>query len=65
MEASMASPQESNPILIKRYGRSRLYDAIQSRYVTIEELRQWVPERKSFVVVDYETGADVTRVLLA
>jgi polyhydroxyalkanoate synthesis regulator protein len=65
MEASMASPQESNTILIKRYGRSRLYDAIQSRYVTIEELRRWVTERKSFVVVDCETGEDVTRVLLA
>jgi polyhydroxyalkanoate synthesis regulator protein len=65
MEANMTSPRESNPTLIKRYGRSRLYDANQSRYVTIEELRQWVTERKTFVVVDYETGADVTRVLLA
>jgi polyhydroxyalkanoate synthesis regulator protein len=65
MEANMASPQESNPTLIKRYGRNRLYDVVQSRYVTIEELHQWVTQRKSSVVVDCETGADVTRILLA
>jgi polyhydroxyalkanoate synthesis regulator protein len=65
MEAVMASPQKPNPILIKRYGRSRLYDTIQCRYVNIEDLRQWIIERKNFVVVDFETGADITRVLLA
>jgi polyhydroxyalkanoate synthesis regulator protein len=61
----MASRQGPNPILIKRYGRSRLYDTDQCRCVTIEDLRQWVSERKNFVVVDFETGANVTRVLLA
>jgi polyhydroxyalkanoate synthesis regulator protein len=28
-------------ILIKRYARSRLYDTINRRYVTLDELREW------------------------
>ena len=61
----MASPQQSNPILIKRYGRRRLYDTVHCRYLTIEDLRRWVADGIDFVVMDLETGADVTRVLLA
>ena len=53
------------PILIKRYGRSRLYDTVALRYVSVEDLRQWAQDSVSFVVVDTETGHDVTRVLLA
>jgi polyhydroxyalkanoate synthesis regulator protein len=52
-------------VSIKRYGRSRLYDAAGGRYVTVEELRQWRADGRSFVVFDVETGADVTGVLLA
>jgi polyhydroxyalkanoate synthesis repressor PhaR len=65
MEAIMASPQQSNPILIKRYGRHRLYDTVHCRYLTIEDLRRWVADGIDFVVMDLESGADVTRVLLA
>ena len=61
----MASPQQSNPILIKRYGRCRLYDTVHCRYLTIEDLRRWVADGIDFVVMDLESGADVTRVLLA
>jgi polyhydroxyalkanoate synthesis regulator protein len=53
------------PILIKRYARSRLYDATRGRYVSVEELRQWRKEGVRFIVRDAETGTDVTRVLLA
>jgi polyhydroxyalkanoate synthesis regulator protein len=55
----------TRPILIKRYGRSRLYEAANGRYVTVEDLRQWLRKGVSFIVHDVETGADVTRVLLA
>ena len=61
----MASPQHPQRVLIKRYGRRRLYDTVHSRYLTVEDLRQWVDNGISFVVVDVETGEDVTRVLLA
>jgi len=53
------------PVLIKRYVRSRLYDAARGRYVTIGELRRWRRQRVAFIVQDAETGQDVTRVLFA
>ena len=53
------------PILIKRYGRSRLYDTVALRYLSVEDLRQWAKDGIPFVVVDSETGDDVTRVLVA
>ncbi len=52
-------------ILIKRYARSRLYDTINRRYVTLDELREWQRLGVSFVVMDVETDANVTRVLLS
>lgn len=53
------------PILVKRFGRSRLYDTAEGRYVTVDELRQRQRDGIAFWVQDAETGADVTRVLLA
>jgi polyhydroxyalkanoate synthesis regulator protein len=52
-------------LVIKRYGRSRLYEPARGRYVSIEDLRRWQREGMSLMVLDVETGADVTRVLLA
>jgi hypothetical protein len=52
-------------ILVKRYGRSRLYDTFHAQYVTVSDLQEWLRRRISFIVVDTETGADVTDVLLA
>jgi polyhydroxyalkanoate synthesis regulator protein len=53
------------PILIKRYDRSRLYDTVAARYLTVRDLREWARNGVRFVVVDEETGDDITRVLLA
>ena len=53
------------PILVKRYARSRLYDTDGGRYVSVEQLRGWAAAGLAFIVLDTETGADVTRVLLA
>jgi len=57
--------RKPEPILVKRYARSRLYDAANRRYVSLEQLRAWAAKRIAFVVMDTETGTDVTRVLLA
>ena len=64
-EVPVSLAQKSQPILIKRYERSRLYDAANQRYVSVEQLRGWAADGVAFVVLDTETGADVTRVLLA
>ncbi len=61
----MSATQESGPILVKRYGRTRLYDPASRRYVTVEQLRGWAAQGIVFAVTDAESGADVTRVLLA
>ena len=53
------------PRLIKRYARSRLYDTQAACYVTLSDLRDWVVTNVPFIVIDVETGHDVTRVLLA
>lgn len=60
----LATPQVQ-PILVKRYDRTRLYDATHGRYVSVEQLRVWASGGVALFVVDVETGADVTRVLLA
>jgi polyhydroxyalkanoate synthesis regulator protein len=61
----MTAIHRDQPIEIKRYGRTRLYDAAKARYRTVEELRDWQAAGIDFVVRETETGADVTRVLLA
>ena len=56
---------DTTPILVKRYGRSRLYDTQRAQYVTLSDLREWRRRGIDFIVVDTETGDEVTRVLLA
>ena len=53
------------PVLIKRYARSRLFDAARGRYVTLAELHRWRRKRVAFIVQNAEPGEDVTRVLFA
>ena len=53
------------PKLVKRYARTRLYDTEALRYVTDAVLMLWVSKGISFVVIDAETGEDITRILLA
>ena len=53
------------PILVKRYSRSRLYDTAEARYVTVKELREWRARDIPFEVREADTGADVSQVLLA
>lgn len=63
--AGRMPPPRTKPILVKRYARSRLYDTASQRYVSLEQLRDWAHRGLAFIVQDAETGADVTRVLLA
>ena len=61
----VAATPKYPPILVRRYARSRLYDTVASRYVTVEDLHQWLKDGVSFEVRDGDTGQDITRVLLA
>jgi len=57
---------------VTRYGRSRVYHPANGCYVSsdglasdIDDLREWQREGVAFRVIDTETGADLTLILLA
>ena len=54
----------SEPRVIKKYPNRRLYDTVESRYITLADIRRLVIERIEFVVVDKKNNADITRSIL-
>ena len=46
--------------LIKRYGSRKLYDTEESRYVSLEEIGNWVRQGQEIKVQDNKSGDDVT-----
>ncbi len=50
--------------LIKKYANRRLYDASQSRHVTLDDIRQFIVEGEKVTVVEDKTGEDITRLIL-
>ena len=54
----------SEPRVIKKYPNRRLYDTVESRYITLADIRRLVVERIDFVVVDKKNGEDITRSIL-
>lgn len=52
------------PRVIKRYPNRRLYDTVESRYVTLADIRRLVLDRVDFTVVEQRTGQDITRAML-
>ena len=61
----MSAARKIQSVLVKRYARNRLYDTATRRYVSVEQLKTWADEGIDFAVIDTETGADITRALLA
>lgn len=49
---------------IKKYPNRRLYDTQQSRYITIDEIRQFVVNREPISVVDNRSHEILTRSIL-
>lgn len=54
----------SEPRVIKKYPNRRLYDTVESRYITLADVRRLVVERVDFLVVDKKTQADISRSIL-
>ena len=54
----------SEPRVIKKYPNRRLYDTVESRYVTLADIRRLVVEGVDFVVLDRKTQQDITRSIL-
>ncbi len=53
-----------SPRVIRKYPNRRLYDTVESRYVTLADIRRLVVERIDFVVLDRKTQQDITRSIL-
>src|SRR5256885_4545932 len=54
----------SEPRTIKKYPNRRLYDTVESRYITLVDIRRLVIDRIEFVVMDKKTQEDITRSIL-
>jgi len=58
----MAKSEE--PITIKRYGNSRLYNASEGSYVSLQDIADMVDDDDEFVVRDAKSGEDITTIVL-
>jgi polyhydroxyalkanoate synthesis repressor PhaR len=50
--------------IIKKYPNRRLYDSVESRYITLLDLRRLVVERIEFKVVEKSSDRDITSSVL-
>ena len=50
--------------LIKKYANRRLYDASQSRHITLDDIRTLIVKGEKLRVVEDKTGNDITRHIL-
>jgi polyhydroxyalkanoate synthesis repressor PhaR len=50
--------------VIKKYPNRRLYDTVESRYITLDDVRRLVLDGVEFSVVDKRSQQDITRPVL-
>ena len=50
--------------VIKKYPNRRLYDTVESRYITLDDVRRLVLNRVAFCVMDKRSQQDITRPVL-
>jgi polyhydroxyalkanoate synthesis repressor PhaR len=64
-EAEQAGAPGKEPKVIKRYTNRKLYDTVESRYVTLDEIAAMIKEGVEVRIVDNRTKEDLTSVTLA
>ncbi|MET0405764.1 MAG: polyhydroxyalkanoate synthesis regulator DNA-binding domain-containing protein [Cystobacter sp.] len=64
-EPEQAGVQGKEPKVIKRYTNRKLYDTVESRYVTLDEIAAMIKEGVEVQIVDNKTKEDLTSVTLA
>jgi polyhydroxyalkanoate synthesis repressor PhaR len=68
-ESSTAGSEPSaagrEPKVIKRYTNRKLYDTVESRYVTLDEIGQMIKAGAEVKIIDNRTKDDLTSVTLA
>lgn len=56
--------RENDPRVVKKYPNRRLYDTVESRYITLADIRRLVMDKIDFVVIDKKSQEDITRSIL-
>ena len=71
MGESMSEPESEKsaparePKVIKRYTNRKLYDTVESRYVTLDEIAEMIKQGAEVKIVDNRSKDDLTSVTLA
>ena len=60
----MDSASAQGPVILKKYGNRRIYDARQSGYVTLEKVEAMVQQGEDVQVIDAKSGEDLTNQVL-
>lgn len=64
-QTSNPPPAAKEPKVIKRYTNRKLYDTVESRYVTLDEIAEMVKLGTEVKIVDNKSKEDLTSVTLA
>lgn len=64
-EGKGASDEKKEPKVIKRYTNRKLYDTVESRYVTLDEIAQMIKGGAEVKIIDNRSKEDLTSVTLA
>jgi polyhydroxyalkanoate synthesis repressor PhaR len=64
-EAEQTGGPGKEPKVIKRYTNRKLYDTVESRYVTLDEIAAMIKDGVEVQIVDNRTKEDLTSVTLA
>jgi len=56
--------EEVEPRIIKKYPNRRLYDTEESKYITLQQIRDLVLAEVTFIVIDQKSEEDITRSIL-
>jgi len=57
-------PDKRREVLIKRYAGRRLYNTATLTYLSLDDLEGMVLDGQRFIVLESETGEDITRGVL-
>ena len=61
----VAEADRKDPKVIKRYTNRKLYDTVESRYVTLDEIAQMIKGGAEVKIIDNRSKEDLTSVTLA
>src|SRR6516225_2192133 len=62
---TLSAPGDAEPKVIKRYTNRKLYDTVESRYVTLDEIGEMIKQGLEVKIIDNRTKEDLTSVTLA